>query len=251
MAEKYYSLDCGGLSFSYSPLYQETLRYFAKYITKCSEETCGSIIRITPEYMRENRWLVDEKEEYQPFIEFQCLMLATGNTLLAHNRALFHGAAFIWNGKAWIITAPSGIGKTTQLRHLCTCFPGEVEVLNGDKPFLECREDRSVWVHSSPWRGKEKLGKPDLHAPLGGIILLERGDCNEIIRLSAEEAVRPLFVEFVSFPECEEQIKGQAQILRQILNSVPVWKLVNVGDEDSARITLQNLESYLEGCKDA
>ena len=247
MAEKCYSLDCGGISFSYSLLDPRTLRYFAKYIKRCPEEDCGKVIRVTREYMQENRWLVDEDEEYQPFIEFQCLMLATGNALLTHNRALFHGAAFIWNKKAWIITAPSGVGKTTQLRHWCTCFSEEVQVLNGDKPLLECREDGSVWVHSSPWRGKEKLGMPDLHAPLAGIILLERGNHNEMVRLTREEAVLPLFIEFVAYPENEEQIRGQEQILRQILDAVPVWKLINLGDEESAKLTQKTLQSWLEG----
>ena len=123
-------------------------------------------------------------------------------------------------------------------------------MINGDKPLFECRDDSSVWVHSSPWRGKEKLGRPDMHAPLGGILLLEQGDHNEIRRLTPEEAVLPLFVEFVSYPECEDQIRGQAQILRQVLDTVPVWKLVNLGDEASARLTQQTLENYLEDAKD-
>ena len=250
MQDHHYSLECIGLTVSYSLLYKDTVRYFGHYLIDGIKAENVLNIHVTPEFMQENRWLVDENEESQPFIEFQCLMLATGNALLTHKRALFHGAAFLWRGKAWIITAPSGTGKTTQLKHWRKTLRREIQVINGDKPLLECRDDSSVWVHSSPWRGKEKLGRPDMHAPLGGILLLEQGDHNEIRRLTPEEAVLPLFVEFVSYPECEDQIRGQAQILRQILDTVPVWKLVNLGDEASARLTQQTLKNYLEDAKD-
>ena len=40
--------------------------------------------------------------------------LSVGDELPAHNRLLFHGCAFEWQGKAWIFTGPSGTGKTTQ-----------------------------------------------------------------------------------------------------------------------------------------
>ena len=242
--------NCGGFVLGYSFLFPETRLLFEGYLTEETDCSKYNQIRITPEFMQENRWLVDENEESQPFIEFQCLMLATGNALLTHKRALFHGAAFLWREKAWIITAPSGTGKTTQLKYWNKTLRREIQVINGDKPLLECRDDGSVWVHSSPWRGKEKLGRPDMHAPLGGILLLEQGGHNEIRRLTSEEAVLPLFVEFVSYPESEDQIRGQAQIMRQILDTVPVWKLVNIGDEASARLTQQTLENYLEDAKD-
>lgn len=242
------SLDCGGFVLEYSFLYPGTRLFFGDYLKE--EEACfGSPqICVTPEYMEENRWLVYEDENSQPFIEFQCLMLATGNTLLLHNRALFHGAALLWRGKAWILTAPSGTGKTTQLRHWRRLLRGGVQVINGDKPLLECRDNGSVWVHSSPWRGKEKYGKPNRHAPLGGIVLLEQGNRNDIRKLTTEEAVLPLFTEFVSCPECAGHIEGQARILWQILDAVPVWKLVNLGDEASALLTYRTLEQYMEEC---
>ena len=222
----------------------ETAKYYSRFLL---QEDCPEYdIAITEED-------IDTYPEQcadgvlHPYDEHYMLIARASQFLLKRHRVLIHGVAFVWKGKAWLITAPSGTGKTTQLRHWCTCFSEEVQVLNGDKPLLECREDGSVWVHSSPWRGKEKLGMPDLHAPLAGIILLERGNHNEMVRLTREEAVLPLFIEFVAYPENEEQIRGQEQILRQILDAVPVWKLINLGDEESAKLTQKTLQSWLEG----
>lgn len=36
------------------------------------------------------------------------------DALLPYGRILFHGAAILWRGRAWIFTANSGTGKTTQ-----------------------------------------------------------------------------------------------------------------------------------------
>ena len=238
-------LDYENFTIKYVYLDPGTRSFFENYLTE-SAESPDIEIRVTQEFMRQNHWLIGEYEQSQAFLEFQCLMLATGNELLLHDRALFHGASFIWQGKAWIFTAPSGTGKTTQLRRWHRILKKEVTIINGDKPMLESRADGSIWVYSSPWRGKEKLGCPGLCAPLGGIVYLEQGTNNTIRRLSPREAVLPLMTEFVSYPESVSQISGQAKFLRKMLDAVPVWKLVNIGDEDAALLTMIELQRYME-----
>ena len=68
-------------------------------------------------------------------------------------------------------------------------------MLNGDKPILEFRE-QEIWVHPSPWKGKENMGQM-LSAPLGGIILLEQSTENVWRSVSINDAVMPLFFQFV------------------------------------------------------
>lgn len=246
MNREVWFMTLGDLLFQYELQDPETASFFRGQLKKHTEGLPADMICVTPEYMAENRWLTDGAETSAAFLEFQSLMLATGNALLSHRRALFHGAAMLWNGLAWIFTAPSGTGKTTQLQLWRKLFKKDIQVINGDKPVLECRGDGSVRVSCSPWRGKEKLGHQDLHAPLGGIVLLEQGAQNHMERLSMADAVLPLFTEFVSFPENEEQIRCQAEILTRILDAVPVWKLTNLGDEASALLTQKTLSVYLE-----
>ena len=246
MKDHNYFLDCDGLSIRYTFLYRETSSFFDGYLCEGPDDRAGIGVCVTKEYMEENRWLVSEDERSAAFLEYQALMLATGNELLLHRRALFHGASFLWNGRAWILTAPSGTGKTTQLRHWRNLLKSGVKVINGDKPLLAVQEDGTVYVCSSPWRGKEKYGIRGLRAPLGGIIMLVQGDHNEIGRLDAADAVVPLFAEFISYPENAQQIRCQAGMLRRMLSTVPVWKLVNLGDEGSAAMTVQALARYME-----
>ncbi|MBR2669819.1 MAG: hypothetical protein IKE36_08525 [Solobacterium sp.] len=200
---------------------------------------------MTHELLEECRWIVAE-EVPDEYLEFHALMLVTAKYLLSADRAIIHGVSFIWKEKAWIITAPSGTGKTTQYRNWRSLLGKGIQVINGDKSVLSFSDDGRVFVSSSPWQGKERYGRPGFSAELGGIILLEKGDHNEIRQLTAKEAVRSLFVEFISIPDTPEQIRILGNILERILDRTPVWKLTNLGDLDSAKLTKDTLSAYLE-----
>lgn len=231
---------------NYSFLYSATADFFKDYLVDVNTTFDELDIKVDHDYLIENKWLVNQNNQSDATLEFLCLMLSTGNELLLHRKALFHAVAVKWNGLAWIITAPSGTGKTTQLRNWRSILKKNIQIINGDKPFISCHNNGDIWIYSSPWRGKEKLGEAGSFGKLGGIILLEQGKKNEIIRLDPEDAVLPLLAEFVSYPENIDQIKGEADILNSILDAVPVWKLTNLGDLDSSQLTIETITKYME-----
>ena len=162
--------------------------------------------------------------------------------LMKHGRMVFHGASFLWRERAWLFSAPSGTGKTTQLRLWKKLFPGEMEIMNGDKPILEVTEENEVIVHPSPWKGKENYGRDDLTAPLGGIILLRQAKENRIRRMAPAEAARKLFGRVYSTFNTEEEVRNAGRLLERILTAnVQVWYLENRGDDASARLTYDAL----------
>ena len=75
------------------------------------------------------------------------------DALLPYGRILFHGAAILWRGRAWIFTANSGTGKTTQYMLWKLCFGSEIKILNGDKP---CWNSARVAFSSIPRPGAER-----------------------------------------------------------------------------------------------
>ena len=243
----YYYVDCGGIRLFISFLYSETAEYFQGYITGPYKEPMGITVSLDENYLNENRWLVAEAENSRSFLEYKCLMLAAGNTLLQYNRAVFHSVAILWNDRAWLLTAPAGTGKTTQLQHWKRILKRDANIINVARQIIEVCEDNTIWVHSSPWRGKEHAGSPGMKVQLGGIILLQQGKDNRINRMTDQDAVIPLFAEFISYPENSEQIRKQAEILEHMLESVPVWKLVNVGNMDSTILTIDTIKQYMEG----
>ena len=169
-----------------------------------------------------------------PYIEYMELSSKISDALLPLNRVLFHGTAFQWHGKAWILTAPSGTGKTTQYVLWKECFGEDVQIINGDKPVLRLTDGKPV-VFPSPWNGKESMGQK-ISAPLGGVILLRKSHENRIRRLTAQEAAGPLFVQFLFSRRTKQDVSAVAKLDESLLNQIPVWLLDNRGDPASARL---------------
>ena len=175
----------------------------------------------------------------RPFAEYNLLMDRLAALLPRYGRGLFHGVALAVGQRAWLLTAPSGTGKTTQYRLWKQLYGDGVRLICGDKPILEFAPG-GVTVHPSPWMGKERFpgGAP---APLAGTVYLEQGDHNAIAPLPTERAVVPLYTQFLLRPETAEDLHRTARQLEQLLTAAPVWKLVNLGDPDSARLTHDTL----------
>ena len=179
-------------------------------------------------------------------IEFKALIDLTSRVLLSSAPVcVFHAVAVSAFGKAWLITAPSGVGKTTQLKNwrLMRDVP-EVGVISGDMPVLERLTDGSVLVHPSPWNGKEGYRGADA-APLGGIICLERlcpGGENSIRLLEPKERLDRCLRQFVCLPGTVEQTERLARLADAALSLCPVWLLRNRGDAESTALMIKTIE---------
>lgn len=176
-----------------------------------------------------------EPEDIGSFSEFNTLAYLTSSALIRHARFLFHGAAMLWRGRAWIFTGDSGVGKTTQLLLWKELFGDEMAVINGDKPACEVRGDEII-VHPSPWTGKEHYCGTG-SGVLGGIIYLEQGKENRIGRMSVRDALVPVFRQFKLFIKTEEEARKVARLEEKLLANIPVWHLLNLGDKDSVFLT--------------
>lgn len=171
----------------------------------------------------------------ETFTEYNLFLKLICNKFLIYDRCLFHGVALCINGQAWMISAPSGTGKSTQYRLLKDLFGEKIQLICGDKPILEFRPSGDIIVHSSPWMGKERWQGSGC-ARLAGIVYLEQGQENVIGRMPISEALVPLYCQFLYLPEKEGELRTAASMLDRILRQIPVWKLVNRGDEASARL---------------
>lgn len=198
----------------------------------------------TPEFVE--LW----KNEYDPgkpewVAEYNEIASGVTKALLPFGRCVFHGVAFIWHAKAWIFTARSGVGKTTQYALWKILYDDEISILNGDKPILECRADGTVYVHPSPWQGKENFGSMD-SAQLGGIICLSRGNENSICRMKPVEALIPIYRQILYYADNAESAEQAIRVAEQVATSVPIWRLRNMGDKASAILTHDTLVRFEE-----
>ena len=241
--ENVYEVEYAGRPVRYSFMFPLTKYYFRGFIRRAQGEEFD--IRVSPELFARGRELMPE-ETNDAYLEYRLLIELTEQLLLDSGCCMFHAVAFTLRGRAWLLTAPSGTGKTTQFLNWQRLFPGEVEMICGDMPVLEQREDGSIWVHPTHWNGKESIGS-HASARLGGIVVLEQAGENRMDRLTAHEALVPVVNQFCAAPETEEEIRTMFGMLDRMLGDHPVWKLRNLGDDASTLLLRESIAEEAGG----
>ena len=182
--------------------------------------------------------------------EFAVICCYFSEALMEYDRMLFHSVAMRWHDKAYLIAAPSGVGKSTQARHLQALRPGEFSVICGDRPVLQfcpsvnapANVESSVIVHPSFWNGKEGWHGADA-APLAGIILLERGEKNSICAVTPKEIAIPIYAQAYQSYSKANIAKRSAEMVTRLLGMVPLWKLTTYMVPASTELLLETVFS--------
>lgn len=224
------TIELAGIPIGIDLLYTDALLTFSESFTDRSPVSSVAVLPSELDAVRNNY----RDDSSTPYIEYMELCPRVSDALLSFDRVIFHGVAFKWRERAWIFTAPSGTGKTTQYIRWKTLFGGEVSIINGDKPVLSFAND-NITVHPSPWNGKEGMGQ-QLSAPLGGIVMLRQSGKNSIERVSAKDAAGVLFIQFLFSRNTPDDVRRVCRMEERMLRNIPVWRLENRGDADSARL---------------
>ena len=181
------------------------------------------------------------KNEY---VEYRSLAGPTSCKLMEYGSFLFHCVSFVYMEHAWLLSAPSGTGKTTQYLNWIRSFPDEIQMICGDMPVIEFRNSDDITVFSSPWNGKERIGNK-LSAPLGGVIFLEQNQTNNISRISLADGVTRLFKQIVHKPGTEEEILLITEFANLLFSRYPVWLFKNNGQPESTTVLRNKIRAYM------
>lgn len=143
--------------------------------------------------------------------------------LLYINGIVMHASTLEWNGKGILFTAPSGTGKSTQVKLWQTYMGEGVRVLNDDTPAIKFIEDKP-YVYGTPW-----CGSSDIHcnglAPIAAIVIVEQAPLNSITKLSLQESI------FKTMPRVflpyfnEDMMNKTMNIFEKIITSLPIYLL--------------------------
>lgn len=154
-----------------------------------------------------------------------------------YNRILMHGASITYKDKAYLFTAPSGTGKSTHIRLWKRHLGNDVDIVNGDKPFISLEE--TPLIYGTPWAGKERWQK-NRCAPLEGICFVTRGLENRIRRIEPAECL-PLLMKQVYIPTDAIAAGLTLELLDTMLKKVPLYLLECDISEDAVRCSFEAL----------
>ena len=149
---------------------------------------------------------------------------------------LFHGSVIEYKDRAYIITANSGVGKTTHTRLWLREFAEEVDIINGDKPIVRI-VDGIPFAYGTPWQGKENYGK-NARCQLHGIAFLERGEKNLASRITPTQAVTR-FMKQIYIPKQSASLTLKTMTLADmIIRGVRLVLLACNMDPEAAHVCL-------------
>ncbi len=223
--------------------YNGTGMLFRSYEKKDADLSCRREWLYAPEELIER--YISETDNLPELAEFDALTELASDYLTQLDCVMFHGVAFVRNQSAYILTAPSGTGKSTQFRNLRHLFGNRYRIICGDKPILKRSEDGNIWTYPSPWNGKEGWGSTKRSGPLRGIIALKQGKENELEILNPDKSVLPVMEQIIYSAPDLETVRKICHFAEQLIQSVPIYSFVNKGDYPSSAL-LDNLISSLE-----
>lgn len=221
-------------------LYPSTGRYCKAYL--CEGKPDFSV-EITPQDIAfESKVSSQERaieglppHDFEAFeLECTALQRKLAEKLFEYDTLVFHGSVIAVDGEGYLFTAKSGTGKSTHTRLWRELLGDRAVMVNDDKPFLRVELD-GISACGSPWNGKHGLGN-NIEVPLKAICILERGEQNEIHKISAKEAVLMLLQQS-NRPKQPQLMPKYMELLEGIVNKTAFYRLKCNTDPEAAQVS--------------
>lgn len=177
--------------------------------------------------------LYDGTWSQQNFGLNNCMMMAYAFATAESDTLLIHSSVIRCNGKGYLMTAPSGTGKSTHTRLWYENITG-CDLMNDDNPVIRIVDDKPM-VFGSPWSGKTPCYR-NIQAPIGGIVRIQQKTENSIRRLKPVEAFAMLL------PACSS-MKWDARVYSGVCDSISlfvskcrIWELGCLPNAEAAHL---------------
>ena len=162
----------------------------------------------------------------------------------AQRNGLFaiHSASILYQGKAWLFSGHSGMGKSTHTALWHELF--SVPYLNGDLNLLGLQKGRII-AYGIPWCGTSEIFTTEQYE-LGGIVLLDRDPHTDYLEeLTPSEKVLRVMQRMISPAWKERQLSENLFFAEEIADHVPVLYLLCTKNA-SAACTIKDVIDRLE-----
>ena len=156
-------------------------------------------------------------------------------SLLQNNGLYLHSSAVEMDGKAYLFSGPSGMGKSTHTRLWQQVFGESAQVFNDDKPALRRMED-GWYAYGTPWCGKDGINQ-NKKVPLGGICFLRRGKENSICRLDPLEASTYIISQTIHKFTDTKDLDLMLSHVEKLVSEIPVYEFFNKPEPEAVRLS--------------
>ena len=171
--------------------------------------------------------------------EISALYRKIADLLVEDDIVVFHSSAISVDGNAFLITARSGVGKSTHSRNLKEYIGEGFKYINDDKPLLKVT-DNGVVVFGTPWNGKERISN-NISVPLKAILFLNRGESNSHRKIINKEEIYIKMISQIYLPKEKSKREKALKIADTLLKNVNFYEINVTKDVESAKMTYEEI----------
>ena len=214
---------------------ETTKRYCKDFLT---EENPDYVITMTEEDLKNEASNSSTGHVYVNE-EISALYRRIADLLVDDDIIVFHGSSFKVNGQGFIVTARSGVGKSTHVNLLNEYIKDGFEYINDDKPLLKIK-DNVITIYSNPWNGKERRGNNN-SAPLRAIIFLNRGLDNTFKIINNKEEIYIRLLSQIYLPREKTKREKALKIADQVFKNINFYEINVTKDINAAKMTSERI----------
>lgn len=157
------------------------------------------------------------------------------------NGLMLHAAAVEFEGKAYLFSGPSTVGKSTHTRLWRQLLGEQVYFINDDKPALRWVDGK--WLaYGTPWCGKDGINM-NRKVPLAGICFLKQGKQNSIRRLAPKEAMIRVFSQTTKMIRDPSVVAQLIDHVDSLVRQIPIYELENRPELAAAQLSYETMRS--------
>ncbi len=199
--------------------YEETAYWYKPYIYHGDEAADFSLVA-NPKRID---YLVTNGVDITPAVAENMVLCTDFNrNLLKYYGSYLHSSALLFDGKVYLFSADSGVGKSTHTKKWLARFPEKAEIINDDKPSFRFIDGKCI-VYGTPFAGGTDT-QQNKSAELGALVFIERGEENSLKKIPPSESIRYLINQ--SPGRANEQIGDrQLEIFSMLLTKYPAYLL--------------------------
>lgn len=202
--------------------------------------TVCCIMRSTPDFGVCWVNLPCDTPEQQAYGLNNALMMAYAFATADHQTLLVHSSVIRCDGRAFMMTAPSGTGKSTHTRLWYDHIPG-CDLMNDDNPVLRIVDGQPV-AYGSPWSGKTPCYR-NVQAPVGAVVRIQQRPANSIRRLGPVDALAVL-LPAMSNMKWDKRVYGSVyDTITRLIGVCPIYELGCLPNAEAALLCHNTVSS--------